>query len=62
MKITKLKEDWGPAWQEAQPIRITHGDACIIVFVTETGDLRIKTFRANWSVTSSADACLTLQG
>ena len=35
MKVQKLGIEWGAAFEEAQPVRITHGDAELIVFVSE---------------------------
>lgn len=42
MKVKKLGLDWGAAYEEAEPIRISHGDVEITVFVSESGDLIVE--------------------
>lgn len=63
MKVRKLGVEWGAAFEKAQPVRITHGDANLIVFVSEKGDLIVQTVHANWHLTSDrdGDASLTLE-
>ena len=43
---------WGAAFEEATPVQITHGEAEIIVYVTEGGDLCVHTIRADWQLSS----------
>ena len=42
MKITKLGLDWGAAYEEATPIRITHGDSVIEVYASENHRLVVQ--------------------
>ena len=42
MKITKLGLSWGAAYEEAQPIKVSHGTQEIEIFVSEAGQLKIK--------------------
>ena len=46
MKITKLGLDWGAAYEEATPIRITHGDSVIEVYVSEKHQLVVQAVSA----------------
>jgi hypothetical protein len=41
MKIKKLGIEWGAAYQEAQPISISHDEQEIFVFITDRGDIQI---------------------
>ena len=52
MKVKKLGLEWGAAFEEATPVQITHGEAEIIVYVTEGGELCVQTVRAYWRLTS----------
>lgn len=52
MKVKKLGLEWGAAFEEATPVQITHGEAEIIVYVTEGGDLCVQTVRADWQLSS----------
>lgn len=52
MKVKKLGLEWGAAFEEATPIQITQGEAEVIVYVTEGGDLCVQTVRANWRLSS----------
>jgi hypothetical protein len=42
MRITKLDQRWGAAYEEAQPYKITHGDHEIEVYVSENHTLMIE--------------------
>ena len=42
MKVQRLGLDWGPAYVEAEPVRITHEDIVVEIFVSERGDLVIR--------------------
>lgn len=44
MKIKKLGIEWGAAYQDAQPISISHDGQEIIVFITERGDIQIDMY------------------
>ena len=46
MKVTKLGLEWGAAFEEATPIRITHGEHCIEVFVSENHTLIVQAYHA----------------
>lgn len=50
--IKKLGLEWGAAFEEATPVQITHGEAEILVYVTEGNDLCVQTVRADWRLTS----------
>ena len=54
MKITKLGLEWGAAYEEATPVQITHGDAIVIILVSEGGDLVVQTKGGDWKITSAA--------
>ena len=47
MKIIKLGLDWGAAYEEATPIRITHGDSVIEVYVSENHQLVVRAISAH---------------
>ena len=42
MKVRKLGLDWGPAYQEACPVRLEHAGIEVIAFVTESGALAVR--------------------
>ena len=42
MKIQRLGLAWGPAYVEAEPVRITHEDIVVEIFVSARGDLVIR--------------------
>jgi len=46
MKVTRLGLEWGAAFEEATPIRITHGEHCIEVFVSERHTLIVRAYYA----------------
>ena len=65
MKIKRLQMEFGPAWEEAQPVRITHGDASILIYLRNGTELVVETERADWKVQSAfggSDCKLILQG
>ena len=53
MKITRLGLAWGPAYLEAMPVAITHGEAKIVVYISEGGDLVVETKQADWKLTDA---------
>ena len=52
MKIKKLGLEWGAAFEDASPIRITHNEAEVIIYITESGNLCIHTVRSFATVRS----------
>ena len=54
MKVIRLGIGWGAAYNEATPVQITHGDATVIIFVSEGGDLVVQTKEGDWKITSAA--------
>lgn len=46
MKLTKLGIEWGPAFTEAQPVRITSrsGAVVAVIYEREDGNIAIETF------------------
>ena len=52
MKVKKLGIEWGAAFEEAQPVQITQGEAMIVVYVSEKGELVVRTQNSGWRVTS----------
>ena len=52
MKLKLLGLEWGAAYEEAQPVQITHGQAEVVVYVTEKGDLCVHTVRSECIVRS----------
>ena len=52
MKVKKLGIEWGAAFEEAQPVQITQGEAMIVVYVSEKGELVVRTQNSDWRVTS----------
>jgi hypothetical protein len=42
MKVQKLGIEWGAAFEEARPIRISHYGREIVVFVNENHDLVVE--------------------
>lgn len=55
MKITKLGIEWGAAYEEATPIRITHGDSVIEVYVSERHQLVVQAFDARVTTFTARD-------
>lgn len=43
MKVRNLGIEWGPAFEEAQPVRVSHAGIAFTVFVSESGELVIRT-------------------
>lgn len=42
MKIRKLGLNWGPAYEEAEPVSIEHGDIKVLAFIPENGGMQIQ--------------------
>lgn len=59
MKLKKLGIEWGAAFEEAQPHRITaaDGETTVEVFQTETGDIAFE-FTNNFLVQHTRDGKL----
>lgn len=47
MKIVKLGLEWGAAYEEAVPIRISHGAAVLEVYVSERHELVVQAVDAH---------------
>ena len=57
MKIIKLGLDWGAAYEEATPIRITHGDSVIEVYVSEKHQLVVQAVGARVTTFNHEGRC-----
>jgi hypothetical protein len=42
MKIKRLGIEWGAAHEEAQPVKIKHGAAEFICFISENGEMVVQ--------------------